>query len=237
MKVFCLPFAGAGATVYRSWPALPECDVHIVPLQLAGREERFAEAFYPDIEDAGREQVEAILAQTADGELYAIFGHSFGATLAFEVAHQLQHRGASRLAHLLVSGAPAPHVPLGRDSLSLDDEMFVAQVEQIAGYSHPALADPDLRELVLPVLRADVVLHESYRALRRQVLDVPITVFRGTADHVVSEADSRSWAQWTTHPLRSVELPGGHMYLVDDPSALIRCMAAAIGAVTTEGVA
>ncbi len=234
MKLFCLPFAGAGATVYRAWPSPADDSLHVVPLQLAGREERFAEPFYADIESAGLDQVRAIQAALAPDEPFALFGHSFGATLAFEVAHQLARLDDRRLVHLFVSGAPAPHVPLGRDSLPLDDDAFVASVEKIAGYTHPALADPDLRELVLPVLRADVVLHEGYRARERHPLDVPLTALRGQADHVVSEEDCRSWTRWSQRPLRSIELPGGHMYLVDDPARLLREIAVVLDTAQAE---
>lgn len=228
MKLFCLPFAGAGASVYRAWPAPSERSLHVVPLQLAGREERFADPFYPDIESAGLDQVRAIQSILEPEEPFALFGHSFGATLAFEVAHQLAHLDDRRLVQLFVSGSPAPHVPLGRDSLPLDDEAFVASVENIAGYTHPALADPDLRELLLPALRADIVLHEAYRARERQPLDVPLTALRGHMDHVVSEEDCRSWSRWSRRPIRCVELPGGHMYLVDDPAPLLGEIAAVL---------
>ncbi|BFO18436.1 hypothetical protein SHKM778_48240 [Streptomyces sp. KM77-8] len=116
-------------------------------------------------------------------------------------------------------------MPLGRHSAGLDDEEFVARVEQLAGYVHPALADPDLREVVLPVLRSDVELHESYRPADGEPLPVPVTVFRGESDHLVTEEDCRGWADVSTEGRSLVEFEGGHMYLAEDPLAVLRAMA------------
>jgi surfactin synthase thioesterase subunit len=228
MKLFCLPFAGAGATLFRAWPKPLDRSLQVVPLQLPGREERFADEFHQDIEAAGREQVGTIRSAIGPSERFALFGHSFGATLAFEVAHQFAERSDSRLFHLFASGAPAPDVPLGRDSTNLDDEAFVLRVEDIAGYRHPALADPEFRELVLPALRADVCMHESYRARDRHPLKIPITVFRGSEDTTVSEADSRRWSHWSMSAVRYCEMPGGHMYLMESPDILLQEIASSL---------
>jgi surfactin synthase thioesterase subunit len=224
VRVFCLPFAGAGATFYRGWPTPPD-GIEIVPVQPAGREERFHEDPYDSIAAALDDLVPALREQCADGRPYALFGHSFGAILAYELARELNTTQATEPLWLMASGSAAPGVPLGRHSSDLDDDEFVTRVEQLAGYVHPALADPDLREVVLPVLRADVHLHETYRPADARPLSVPITVLRGTDDHQVGADDCRAWAQRTTAQCVMRELPGGHMHLADDPAPVLAAMA------------
>lgn len=223
IPILCLPYAGAGATFYRGWPA-PPAGIELVPLQPAGREERYHEDPYTDLESAVAD-LSKLVAPYAGAGPYALFGHSFGAILAYELARALPAAGLPAPGRLLVSGSAAPGVPLGRHSAGLDDEEFVARVEQLAGYVHPALADPDLREVVLPVLRSDVELHESYRPADGEPLPVPVTVFRGESDHLVTEEDCRGWADVSTEGRSLVEFEGGHMYLAEDPLAVLRAMA------------
>lgn len=227
IPILCLPYAGAGATFYRSWPASP-AGISIVALQPAGREERYNEDPYAGLEEAVEDLSKLVTAHAEAGP-YALFGHSFGAILAYELARALHEADIPGPDRLMVSGSAAPGVPLGRHSADLDDKEFVARVEQLAGYVHPALADPDLREVVLPVLRADVGLHESYRPTGTKPLPVPITVFRGAKDHLVSPEDCRPWADLSTEGCSWLEFEGGHMYLADDPVSVLSAMADSVG--------
>lgn len=222
--ILCLPYAGAGATFYRGWPA-PPAGIAVAPLQPAGREERFGEPLYPSVAAAVDDLSRAAVPVVEAGGPYLLFGHSFGALLAFEIARRLCTDGRKPAAHLVISGSAAPGQPLGRHSGGLDDEEFVARVEQLAGYAHPALADPDMREVVLPVIRADVELHESYRPAGDEPVPVPVTVVRGAADHLVTKADCQAWAAWTSRGCTVAELPGGHMYLAEDPGPVLRLLA------------
>ncbi|MFG2091675.1 thioesterase II family protein [Spirillospora sp. NPDC048824] len=225
LRVFCLPFAGAGATFYRAWPAAPD-GIEIVPLQPTGREERFPEDPYDSIAMALEDLVPALREQCADGRPYALFGHSFGAILAYELAREMSASHEPEPLWLMASGSAAPGVSLGRDSSDLDDDEFIAHVEQLAGYIHPALADPDVREIVLPVLRADVHLHETHRLTDARPLSIPIAVLRGTDDHQVTADDCLAWSDRTTASCVIQDVPGGHMYLADEPEPVLKAMAA-----------
>lgn len=221
--VFCLPFAGAGATFYRGWPPAPRGAVTVVPVQLAGREERFADEPYAGI-GAAVDDLAATVATGAGRGRFALFGHSFGAVLAFELARALCAAGGPVPVHLVVSGTADPGTPPGRRSAGLNDDDFVARVEQLAGYVHPALADPDLRDVVLPALRADVALHEAYRSTVDAPLPAPITAFRGSRDHLVTADGARRWAGWTSARFALREFDGGHMYLAENPVAVLAAL-------------
>lgn len=228
-KVLALPFAGAGASVYRSWGLQDtEHGIEVRGVQLPGREELFTEPWPLSMDRTIDLVVERCEDMLEAGDEVAFFGHSFGAILAFEAARAFV--GAGRpVRHLFASGSSSPRHELRRErAADLSDEEFVAHVEQIAGYRHEALAIPELREVILPVLRADVDLHEGYRAPDDAVLPVPVTALRGVDDHVVSAQDAGEWSFVTTAGAQVVELRGGHMYLVDDPTAVLQAITTAL---------
>ncbi|MFC9360077.1 thioesterase II family protein [Rhodococcus sp. NPDC057014] len=224
--LLCLPYAGSGASFFRGWRGLAPPGLVVVPLQLPGREERFVEPLLTDVAAAVEDLLARALYEGQDAERVAVFGHSLGAVLAYELTHRLVADGSVPVTRLFVSGAPGPrHVRDIRAAL-LDDAEFLARVHELAGYSHPALENAELRELLLPVLRADVDMHESYRPPPHPRLDVPITALRGRDDHLVSSVQAAEWQAATTADISVRELDGGHMYLTDHPHALLRVVAA-----------
>ncbi|MFB8206143.1 thioesterase II family protein [Kitasatospora purpeofusca] len=218
----CLPFAGSGAGFFREWEKLGIPDVTLLPVQLPGREERFLDDPFAGIADAVAELTPRILADAGDRADLALFGHSLGAVLAYEIARELERIGHPGLRHLFVSGSPGPHDGRTERATGLADEEFIAGVQRFAGYRHAAFDDPELVEVLLPILRADVELHENYRPTGTALLSVPVTALRGERDELVSRAQAEQWAARTSGPFSYRELPGGHMYLVDDPERLLR---------------
>lgn len=225
VQLFCLPFAGAGASFFRPWRKLGVAGVTVRPVQLPGRERLIDRAPYTDVGQA----VEGLLPELSAPEdrPVALFGHSLGAVLAFELARRLQERGEPPV-HLFVSGSPAPGLPRLQRATGLDDAAFLARVEKFAGYRHEVLDDPEMRALILPALRADVAMHESYRPGTDTPIDVPITALRGTDDTLVTDAETAAWATATTGGFDRVDLPGGHMYLTEAGPAVVALVAAAV---------
>ncbi len=221
MPLICLPFAGAGPSFFNEWSGLTRSLEIFAPL-LPGREKRFLDEPYRDAKEA----VDAILpgiVESIQGRNVFIFGHSLGAVLAFELAWQLRRRRPEiHIGQLFVSGSPSPWAPRERRATGLDDQRFLEQVREFAGYEHPALSDPDMREMLLPVLRADVEMHENYLPPAEQVLDIPITTIRGSHDELVSAEEAAEWENATTGSLQTLEMPGSHMYLVSDAKALLQ---------------
>ncbi|KOG33445.1 thioesterase II family protein [Streptomyces resistomycificus] len=221
-KLVCLPYAGAGASFYRPWAALAGVALEILPLQLPGRERLIDDEPHRDVHSA----VDGLVAQLrgrlgAGDHRVALFGHSLGAVLAYELAHRLVAEPGVELTHLFVSGSPEAAQGRERRATGLSDEAFLAQVGEFAGYHHPALDDPEMRELVLPTLRADVEMHENYLPSTRLPLDAPLTVIRGEDDDLVTRDDAASWSKATGRDFDHVELPGGHMYLTESAPTLV----------------
>lgn len=216
VALLCFPHAGAGPSAFREWVRRPSDVLDVRPLAVAGREKRFGEPLPVSVEEA----VDDLLSQVAGHDRVAMFGHSLGAALAFEAARRLVGPDGTRVLRLFVSGSPSVARPRGEVISTLDDDGFVAGLERLTGYAHPALAHPAMREVLLPVVRSDVRMHESYRAAA-EPLDVPITVLRGESDHLVSGADAAGWRDLAAGECEVVEAPGGHMYLVDHWPSLL----------------
>ncbi|HET6210192.1 MAG TPA: alpha/beta fold hydrolase [Jatrophihabitans sp.] len=221
LPVLCFPFAGAGASVYRRCHEIEATGIRICPVQLPGREELTDEPLCTDAATAVGAMLPEIMDLVEDSPRVALFGHSLGAILAYETAHQLREIDGPVVTRLFVSGSPGPWSRRANRATGLTDEQFLDRVQELAGYQHPALAHPELRELLLPILRADVAMHENYRPPVQGRLDVPITTLRGDRDELVSAQEAAEWAAASTAECRAVELSGGHMYLVDSPAALV----------------
>ncbi|MES5820836.1 alpha/beta fold hydrolase [Streptomyces sp. RG80] len=226
IKLVCLPYAGAGASFYRPWTALTAAlagdALEIVPLQLPGRERLIDEEPYRDVHEAVDGLLPQLCERLGDGEhRVALFGHSLGAVLAYELAHRLVVEPGIELVHLFVSGAPHPGEGREQRATGLSDDEFLTRVREFAGYSHPALDDPEMREMLLPTLRADVEMHESYVPSTLLPLDAPLTVIRGEDDALVDHDSAASWNKASGRDFDHVEVPGGHMYLTESAPALV----------------
>jgi surfactin synthase thioesterase subunit len=221
----CLPFAGGGAAFFREWEKTDIPKVAVLPVQLPGREERFLDDPFTRVSDAVTELTPKIVSAAGEGAAIALFGHSLGAVLAYEIARELERTGHPGLRHLFVSGSPAPHDGRTERATGLPDEEFLAGVQRFAGYRHEAFDDPDMVEVLLPILRADVEMHENYRATGTEPLSVPVTALRGEHDELVSREQAERWAEVTRGPFTYQELPGGHMYLVEEAERVLRTVA------------
>lgn len=210
----CAPFAGAGPSFFHPWRALSAGRWRVVPVELPGREGRVLEAPYLNVSEAAGNVVDALVAGLARRERVVLFGHSLGAVLAYELAHLLNAREVP-VDRLVVSGSPGPWTQRERRATGLPEDEFLARVEEFAGFRHEALDHPEMRELILPVLRADCEMHENYVPSTDEVLSVPVCSLRGSSDGLVEAEQAQRWRQATTGEFTYAEFPGDHMYLVD----------------------
>jgi len=224
ITLLCVPYAGAGASIFHSWRGLAPAGLTVVGLQLPGRENLLRLPPPVTMREAIDEMLPAAAAQFDTGNPVALFGHSLGALLSFELARRLEATGC-QLTRLFVSGAAPPTSPPDLAIGGLCDDGLVARVRDVTGYEHPALAEPELRELLLPALRADLTLQAAYRAEPGAVVTVPITAIRGSRDDFVSLSLLAGWSAMTTGAFDMLEVDGAHMYFVSEPSALLVTLA------------
>ena len=180
--------------------------LEILAPQLPGREKRFPEEPYRDVEEAISGILPEVMKMLRPYNRAIIFGHSLGAVLAFELAHRLTAK-EGWIEHMVVSGSPGPWTPRQRRATGLDVAAHRTG-KRVAGYDHPALNDPDMREMLLPLLRADVEMHKNYYTPESRILNVPITSVRGSFDELVSDEEAAQWQSATRLPVQMLEIPG-----------------------------
>jgi len=223
IRLFCFPYAGGGASVYRGWKtALPPA-VGVYPVQLPGRENRMAE---PALCDMG-ELVPAIAAGIA-GQIdrpFVLFGHSMGARIAFELARHLrQHRGVQPC-HLIVAGSRAAHMREPQPLHHLPPDEFVQELRRFSATPEELLQHKELMELFLPTLRADFTVDETYVCAEAAPLDCPITAFGGTEDAEAGQNELAAWASYTRAEFSLEMIPGDHFFLRTNGVPLLRSLA------------
>lgn len=223
-RLFCLPFGGGSAAIYQHWGPALRREVDVVPIELPGRGTRFREPAFDRVSDCIDALVPAI-APLLDRP-YVVFGHSMGALLTFELAQALRTRGLRPAHTLIVSGRHAPHLPARtRDIHRLPDEELVTELRRLNGTPEEVLADRGLLSLVLPTLRSDCALCETYQYRRSPPLEVPIVAVGGDADPDVPREDLAAWAEHSIAGAEAITLPGDHFYLHTSESALLTLVA------------
>lgn len=228
LRLFCFPYAGGGASVFHGWgPSLP-AGVAVYPVQPPGRENRLREPAFTAIGPL----VEA--AATALRPLlrppFALFGHSLGALVAFELARRLRREGAPAPACLFASGCRAPQLqrPAVLPAHRLPKDVFIAELRRLKGTPEAVLNNAELLEVLLPVLLADFAAAETYRYTEEKPLDSPITVFGGDEDGQVDGHGLAAWAAQTAAAFRLHRLPGGHFFLRTDRAFFLQSLSASL---------
>ncbi|MFI1734604.1 thioesterase II family protein [Streptomyces acidicola] len=218
VRLVCFPHAGGSASAYLRFAAvLAPSGVEVLAVQYPGRQDRRGEPFVDTVE----ELVEAVLPelrQWTHGP-FALFGHSLGATLAFEAARRLTKSGRPP-AHLFLSGRRSPVVPGTDTAYLLDDRALVERVTRLQGTDPLLLQDEELLRMVLPAIRNDYAMAGAYRYRPGPPLSVPTTVLTGDADPNVTLDDARRWSEVIGGPCAVNVLPGGHFFLNDHTAGI-----------------
>jgi surfactin synthase thioesterase subunit/phosphopantetheinyl transferase len=219
----CLPHAGGAASLYRRWPDGLPAGVEVCAVQLPGRETRFSELAY-----WRWQPLVAALAEALRGAIdrpYALFGHSLGALLAFELVRQFRRQGVPQPAHLFVAANPAPHQRPAEPPLhTLPDSQFVVELGKRNGTPEAVLDNVELMQLFLPLLRADFAVSETYAFQGDQPLDCPISAFGGLHDGQVTAEEVEAWRELTTGGFERHMFPGDHFFPATLRGALLEQM-------------
>jgi len=220
LRLFCFPYAGGGASVYRRWAQYLPGTVELLAVQLPGREDRFREPAYRRVE-AAVEMLARDLEPQADRP-FVFWGHSMGALIAYELTRSLRSAGRPCPRRLMVSGRQAPQLPEPLPPIpDLADEPFVAELQKRYGGVPEAIArDPEIRAVFLPTIRADLELVNTYVHQPGAPLACGISAFGGTHD-AISRSDLEAWKIQTTADFRLHVFPGDHFYLNTQTEALL----------------
>lgn len=219
LQLLCFPPAGSGASFFRQWPNLVPAAIEVLAVQYPGREDRIGEPFSDSLPMMA-DDIASAAVRLASRPL-ALFGHSMGAAVAYEVATRLEAVDI-RIEHLAVSGRPPPHRQRRKAIHRRDDRGVVEEIERLGGTRRAVLDNDELRALLLPSIRADFQLIETYPGILGCKLRTPVSAFIGEADTEVSPQEAEQWSDVTVGAFRMTSYPGGHSYLIEHPGPLVR---------------
>lgn len=223
MRLFCFPYAGGRASVFRTWPDELPSEVEFYAIELPSRGKRIKEPLITRMEPLVRGIAGAI--EPLSDKPFCFFGHSMGALTSFELARLLRREGRALPAQLFVSGATAPQTPDAHPvTFDLPEPEFVEVLRRLNGTPGEVLENDELLQLMLPTLRADFELLQVYEYADEPPFNFPITAFGGLQDEEVSRQALEGWRVQTADSFILRYFPGDHFFLHSDRSRLLWAM-------------
>jgi surfactin synthase thioesterase subunit len=212
LRLFCFPYAGSGASIFRTWSDALPADVEVCPIQFPGRGTRLMETPFTQLSPLVQALAQALVPLL--DKPFAFFGHSLGALVSFELARQLRRQAGIQPIHLFVSADRAPQIPQrDRPIHALPEREFLAELSRLNGIPGKVLEEPDLMQILLPVLRADFAVYETYAYSAEAPLNCPFSIFGGLQDTRVSRGDLEAWRNQTSVSFSLQMFPGDHFFL------------------------
>ncbi|MEU6484898.1 alpha/beta fold hydrolase [Streptomyces sp. NPDC046887] len=227
-RLLVLPHAGGSASFFHAWGTAFDHGTEVLVARYPGRHDRLTDPCVHSMEELA-DRVTAAITPLLDVPL-TLFGHSMGASLAHEVALRLWREHGVSPAALHVSSRKPPHRLTPHQVYKEGDEALIEEVLRLGGTDEALLADPDLREVVLPAIRADFTIVGTYGPRPADPVRCPVYAYIGDQDPSLSAADMSDWSEVTAEEFRLDVLPGGHFYLLDQHENLIRRIARRLSA-------
>lgn len=220
IRLFCFPYAGGTSLLFRTWANALGPSIAVCPAHLPGRERRLTEKPYTSAQSLVEAAAEAIIPHL---DLpFAFFGHSMGALISFELARHLRRLHRPAPIHLFLSGRAAPQ-PGIRDTVTynLPAQEFAEELRRLNGTPREVLENQELMELMIPLLRADFEICQTYNYTPGLALDCPITAFGGLKDPEATEEMVAAWKEQTTASFRLCMLPGDHFFVHSEQKQIL----------------
>ena len=211
LRLFCFPYAGTGASIFRTWANGLPADVEVCPIQFPGRGTRLMETPFTQLPPLVQALAQALVPLL--DKPFAFFGHSLGALVGFELARQLRRQSGVQPVRLFVSADRAPQIPhRDRPIHALPEGEFLAELRRLNGIPGKVLEEVELMQIMLPILRADFAVYETYAYSTEPPLNCPISTFGGLQDHRVSRGDLEAWRDQTSGSFSLRMFPGDHFF-------------------------
>lgn len=222
IKLFCFPYAGGSSAVYMGWKKYLCDKIELRSLELAGRGKRTKEPLCKSVEEVIDDIFPRIQSELCDSP-YAIFGHSMGSILAYELVRKVRMHKLPEPAHVFFSGRVPPFIFLGTQNHLLPDSEFIKLLAEFGGMNEEILSNPQLLSFFLPIIRADYKIVELYRHTQDGFqLNCDITVFNGKSDKLAKQDHLRKWKECTSKLCTFYEFDGGHFFINDFKPEIIK---------------
>lgn len=220
LRLFCFPFAGSSASVFRPWiDQLPE-GIEVLGIQLPGRENRLSEPCIRNMEEIV-ERLEVSIRQYCEPP-FVFFGHSLGSLIAYQLLHRIEEISGLTADLFFASGSPAPHsCPTSNVPLRFSQAQILSDLERISGPHTNLLKNPELFSMFLPMLQADFEVYANFRYQDLGVLSCPIIAIRGADDGYVSLESQLGWERHTDCSFKFHVIPGKHLFMVDSAKTFL----------------
>jgi medium-chain acyl-[acyl-carrier-protein] hydrolase len=229
IKLFCFPYAGGSANVYVRWKKYLHPEIELQPVELAGRGKRIHSPLYRDVNEATEDVYDRIKKDIAHSS-YALFGHSLGGTIAYELAQKIAHTNYRQPLHVFISGHGAPHIerPDEKKYHLMRDDQFKKELLELGGTPPEFFESPELMAFFLPVLKNDFRIAET-QVCKKEIrpLDTDITIFLGKEDDMVAE-ESDGWKHHTKGICSIHYFEGGHFFLHNESQRLAERISATL---------
>ena len=211
LRLFCLPYAGGSSLIYRGWQNQFSDDIEVCAVNLPGRGSRITEPALTDMTTLAKSVKDGLL--PFFDRPFALLGHSMGGTLSFELTRLLRRLGLPLPVKLFISACGAPQMPsLERRSYDLPEPELIEELRRLNGTPSEILANRELLNILLPVIRADFSVCQTYIYTKEPPLDIPITVLRGLSDEDIPEESATAWNEQTTGEFKCFNFPGDHFF-------------------------
>ncbi len=214
VRLYCLAHAGGAASVFLAWKRLLGGDIDLHPIELSGRGKRNSEPLYSSMDEAVSDVYSKISAGL-DEMPYAIIGHSMGTVLAYELVRKFRSHAKSEPVHIFFSGRFAPYLKKSNTRLhTLPDHELIEKFSEIGGLSANILENEELKNYLLPILRSDCMIVETYNQNQPIVkINCGITVLTGDQDSAVLPHEIDSWQECSSKKCEYYSFDDGHFFL------------------------
>ena len=221
LQLFCFPFAGGSANIYREWPHVLPPDIELITIELPGRSTRLGAPLKTHINDIIID-LEPVMLPKLVSKPSVFFGFSMGALISYELAQRLYQNHAVELKHLFVAAHRAPHIPEKEaPTYNLPSEQFQAKIATLNGTPKEVLEHEELYALIEPILRADFQICQTYDRRYQDPLPSPLTVFGSVNDPSVTRQELYEWRHTTSNSFTLKMFPGDHFFIINYTQQLI----------------
>nr|WP_319392873.1 thioesterase domain-containing protein [uncultured Desulfobacter sp.] len=222
LRLFCFPYAGGGAAIFRAWPKFLPDTVELCGVQPPGRENRISENPIANVHELVARLLPSLVPWF--DKPFIFYGHSTGGLVAFEMIRALRRQQLPLPHHLIVSGARAPHIPEPFPLHHLPRATFIQQLRRFSGTPETVLENRELMDIYIPILRADLAIEEKYTLKEEAPVNIPITAIYGSQDDEAPKSVMAPWERYTTDSFELIGQQGGHFFINSAREDFLSCI-------------